>query len=86
MLIKKYRKRAREIARENYVTQAGPRDLIAFRAIAGTRRQIKSEFGGGILSSILISLLIKLATKYIENWVEDNLFSYHVPQQFEEAR
>lgn len=78
--------RIREIARSNYVTQTGNRDIVAFRAIAGSQRQIKREFGSGIISSILLSLMIKLAIRYVEQWVEDNLFSYHVPQKFEEAR
>lgn len=78
--------RVREIARQNYVDQAGDKDIIAFRAIAGSQRQIKQEFGTGIISSILISLMIKLAIKYIEGWIEEKLFSYNVPQQFEEAK
>jgi len=78
--------RVREIARSNYVTQTGDRDIVAFRAIAGSQRQIKQEFGTGIISSILISLMIKLAVKYIEGWIEEKLFSYNVPQQFEEAK
>lgn len=78
--------RVREIARQNYVTQKGERELLAFRAISASQRQIKQEFGSGIVSSILISLMIKLAVRYIEGWIEDNLFSYHVPQQFEEAK
>jgi Trp operon repressor len=78
--------RIREIARQNYVTQKGDRELLAFRAISASQRQIKQEFGTGIISSILISLMIKLAVKYIEGWIEDKLFSYNVPQQFEEAK
>ncbi len=78
--------RIREIARQSYVTQAGSRELVVFRAIASSQRRIKQEFGSGIVSSILISLMIKLAIRYIEGWVEDNLFSYHVPQKFEEAK
>ncbi len=78
--------RIREIARDNYVKQSGDREIIAFRAIAGSQRQIKREFGSGIVSSILISLMIKLAIKYIENWIEQELFSYNVPQLFEEAK
>ncbi len=78
--------RVREIARQNYVTQKGERELLAFRAISASQRQIKQEFGSGIVSSILISLMIKLAVRYIEGWIEDNLFSYHVPQKFEEAK
>lgn len=68
------------------MTQTGNRDIVAFKAIAGSQRQIKREFGSGIISSILLSLMIKLAIRYVEQWVEDNLFSYHVPQKFEEAR
>ncbi len=86
VLRKKTRMRIREIARQNYVTQKGDRELLAFRAISASQRQIKQEFGTGIISSILISLMIKLAVKYIEGWIEDKLFSYNVPQQFEEAK
>lgn len=78
--------RIREIARQSYVTQSGSKELVVFRAIASSQRQIKQEFGSGIISSILLSLMIKLAIRYIEGWVEDNLFSYHVPQKFEEAK
>ena len=84
MLRKKWRKRVREIARENYVTQTGERDAIAFKAMAGSQRQIKKEFGSGIVTSLLLSLFIKLAMKYIERWVEENLFAQHVPQEFNE--
>jgi hypothetical protein len=85
-LKKKTRQRIREIARQNYVRQKGDDDLVAFRAIAGSQRQIKQEFGTGIISSILISLMIKLAIKYIEGWIEEKLFSYNVPTKFEEAK
>ena len=83
-LRKKWRKRVREIARENYVTQTGERDVIAFKAMAGSQRQINKEFGSGIITSILLSLFIKLAMKYIERWVEENLFAQHVPTEFNE--
>ncbi|MGI9460537.1 MAG: hypothetical protein ACR2NF_11105 [Pirellulales bacterium] len=86
LLRKKTRMRIREIARQSYVTQSGSKELVVFRAIASSQRQIKQEFGSGIISSILLSLMIKLAIRYIEGWVEDNLFSYHVPQKFEEAK
>ena len=86
MLRKKVRMRVREIARENYIFQTGSSDLVAFRAMSGAQRQIKQEFGSGIITSLLIGLMIKLATKYIEQWVEENLFSYHVPEQFSEAK
>jgi hypothetical protein len=86
LLRKKWRKRVREIARQNYVTQAGERDVIAFKAMVGAQRQIKQEFGSGIITSILLSIMVKLAWKYIEQWVEDKLFAQHVPEQFEEAR
>jgi hypothetical protein len=86
VLRKKTRMRIREIARNSYVTQKGDRDLVAFRAIAASQRQIKREFGSGIITSLLMSLMIKLAIRYIEGWIEDNLFSYHVPQKFEEAK
>ena len=76
----------RQIARENYVTQTGERDTIAFKAMVGSKRQIEKEFGSGIITSILLSIMIKLAWKYVENWVEDKLFAQHVPEQFEEAR
>ncbi len=76
----------REIARQNYVTQTGERDVIAFKAMVGSRRQIQQELGSGIIASLLMSLMIKLAWKYIEQWVEDKLFAQHVPEQFEEAR
>ena len=84
MLRKKWRKRIREIARENYVTQTGERDSIAFRAMAGSQKQIKEEFGTGIITSILMSIMIKLAWKYIEKWVEEKLFAQHVPTEFNE--
>ena len=57
-----------------------------FNAIAGSQRQIKQEFGSGIITSLLISLMVKLAIRYIEQWAEDNLFSYHVPTNFSEPR
>ena len=86
MLRLKLRVRAREIARANYVNQKGTRNVTVINAVAGSRKQIKDELGTGIITSLLISLMIKLATKYIMQWAEDNLFSYHVPEQFEEAR
>ena len=86
LLKRKMRIRAREIARANYVHQKGTRDLTVLNAVASSKREIKDELGTGIIASILISLMIKLATKYIMQWAEDNLFSYHVPEQFEEAR
>lgn len=86
LLRKNTRMRIREIARANYVRQSGPTDLIAFRAIAGSQRQIKNEFGSGIVTSLLLSLMIKLAIRYIENWIEDELFAYNVPAKFEEPR
>ena len=84
MLRKKWRKRIREIARENYVAQTGDRDSIAFHAMAGSQKQIKEEFGTGIITSILLSIMIKLAWKYIEKWVEEKLFAQHVPTEFNE--
>ena len=86
MLTRKMRVRIREIARENYVRQSGPRDSVVFNAIAGSQRQIRDEFGSGIITSLLVSLMVKLAIKWIEQWAEDNLFSYHVPEIFEEPR
>ena len=74
----------REIARENYVTQTGERDAIAFKAMAGSQRQIKKEFGSGIVTSLLLSLMIKLAEKYITRWIEEKMFAYNVPQEFNE--
>jgi len=68
------------------VTQTGERDVIAFKAMIGSRKQIQQEFGSGVITSILLSIMIKLAWKYIEQWVEDKLFAQHVPEQFEEAR
>jgi hypothetical protein len=84
LLRKKWRKRVREIARQNYVTQTGERDSIAFRAMVGSQKQIKEEFGTGIITSILMSIMIKLAWKYIEKWVEEKLFAQHVPTEFNE--
>ena len=84
LLKQKTRMRIREIARQNYVRQKGDRDAVVFNAIAGSQRQIKQEFGSGIVTSILMSIMIKLAIKYIEKWAEENLFSYHVPTKFEE--
>jgi hypothetical protein len=86
MLRKKWRERIREIARENYVTQTGESNVIAFKAMVESRQQIKREFGSGIITSLLLSIMVKLAWKYIEQWVEDKLFAQHVPEQFEEAR
>ena len=86
MLKRNLRIRAREIARANYVHQKGTRNVTVINAVAGSRRQIKDELGTGIIATLLISLMIKLATKYIMQWAEDNLFSCHVPEQFEEAR
>lgn len=68
------------------MTQTGERDVIAFKAMIGSRKQIQQEFGSGVITSILLSIMIKLAWKYIEQWVEDKLFAQHVPEQFEEAR
>ena len=84
MLRKKWRKRIREIARENYVIQTGERDVIGFKAMIGAQRQIKEEFGSGIITSILLSLMVKLAWKYVEKWVEEKLFAQHVPTEFNE--
>ena len=86
LLRKKTRQRIRAIARQNYVRQSGNKDLVVLRAIAGSQKQIKGEFGSGIITSLLMSLMIKLAIRYIEKWAEDNLFSYHVPTKFEEAK
>lgn len=84
LINKKRRMRVREIARSNYVRQSGNRESVVFNAIAASQQQIQKEFGSGIITSLLISLMIKLAIKYIEKWAEENLFSYHVPEQFEE--
>jgi len=84
MLRKKWRKRIREIARENYVTQTGERSTIAFKAKHGAEKQIRGEFGTGIITSILLSIMIKLAWKYIEKWVEEKLFAQDVPTEFNE--
>ena len=86
LLSKRIRMRVREIARANYVRQSGDRDLVIFRAIAGSQKQIKGEFGSGIITSLLMSLMIKLAIRYIEEWATDNLFSYHVPTAFQEPK
>ncbi len=66
--------------------QKGGKHSVVFNAIAGSQRQIKQEFGSGIITSLLISLMVKLAIRYVEQWAEDNLFSYHVPQNFSEPR
>jgi len=85
MLIrKKLRVRVREIARENYVFQRGTKDQILLKSLHGSEKQIRQEFGSGILTSLLVGLLIKLATRYIEKWVEENLFSFSVPIEFKE--
>ena len=86
MLTKKLRRRIREIARKNYVNQSGERRHILLRSLSDTDREIRKEFGSGIITSLLIGLMIKLATKYIEQWIEEKLFSYHVPEQFEEVK
>ena len=57
---------------------------MVFNAISGSQRQIKQEFGSGIVTSILLSIMIKLAIKYIEKWAEENLFQSAVPTKFEE--
>jgi hypothetical protein len=85
MLIrKKLRVRVREIARENFIWQGGTKDQIMLRALHGSEKQIRQEFGSGIITSLLLGLLIKLATKYIEKWVEENIFSFSVPIEFKE--
>ena len=66
------------------MTQTGERSTIAFKAKHGAEKQIMSEFGSGILTSILLSIMIKLAWKYIERWVEEKLFAQHVPTEFNE--
>jgi hypothetical protein len=86
LINKKRRMRVREIARSNYIRQTGSRESVVFNSIVASQRQIKTEFGSGIITSLLISLMVKLAIKYIEKWAEENLFSYNVPEQFEEAR
>lgn len=52
----------------------------------GIEQDLKSGFGTGIIASILISIAIKLAMRYIDQWIEENLFGYDVPAVFSEAR
>jgi len=68
------------------VNQKGDRGAVVFNAIVGSQRQIKQEFGSGIITSLLISLMVKLAIRWIEEWAEDNLFAQHVPEAFSEPR
>ena len=68
------------------MTQTGNRDEVVFKALLGSQRQIKQEFGSGIITSLLISLMVKLAIRWIEEWAEDNLFAQHVPEAFSEPR
>ena len=86
MLNKRLRKRVRRIARDAYIPQSGSKDWIKKRATEVATSKLKTEFGSGILTSILISLMIKLAIRYVEEWLEDELFGYNVPFQFEEVR
>ena len=66
------------------MTKTGERSTIAFKAKKGSEKQIRDEFGTGIITSILLSIMIKLAWKYIEKWVEEKLFAQHVPTEFNE--
>ncbi len=52
----------------------------------GIEEDLKSGFGTGIISSILISIAIKLAMRYVNQWIEENLFGYDVPSTFSEAK
>ena len=52
----------------------------------GIEEDLQSGFGSGIISSILLSIAIKLAMRYVNQWIEENLFGYDVPAAFSEAK
>ncbi len=52
----------------------------------GVREDLKQGFGAGILTSILLSIAIKLAMRYVDQWIQENLFGYDVPAAFSEAK
>ena len=54
-------------------------------AIKRSEEELREGFNG-IITSIFISLAIKLAAKYIMKWLEDELFSTSVPQEFSENK
>ncbi len=52
----------------------------------GIKEDLSGGFGSGIIASILLSIAIKLAMRYIDQWIEENLFGYDVPAAFSEAK
>lgn len=52
----------------------------------GIRTDLKDGFGSGIITSILLSIAIKLAMRYVNQWIDENLFGYDVPSAFSEAK
>lgn len=52
----------------------------------GIREDLKGGFGTGIITSILLSIAIKLAMRYVDQWIQENLFGYDVPAAFSEAK
>ncbi len=51
----------------------------------GIEEDLREGFGTGIVANILISLAIKLAMRYVNQWIEENLFGYDVPAAFSEV-
>ena len=52
----------------------------------GIEEDLSNGFGSGIIASILISIAVKLAMRYVNQWIEENLFGYEVPSEFSEAK
>ena len=52
----------------------------------GIREDLKGGFGTGIITSILLSIAIKLAMRYVDQWIQENLFGYDVPATFSEVK
>jgi len=52
----------------------------------GVKSDLKDGFGTGIIASILLSIAIKLAMRYVNQWIQENLFGYDVPAAFSEAK
>ena len=54
-------------------------------AKVGVKEDLQEAFGSGIVANLLISLAFKLAMKYFERWIEEKIFGYEVPADFDEA-
>ena len=50
------------------------------------KEDLVEQFGTGIIANILIGLALKLAARYIEEWINDNLFGSKIPRAFSEPR